>query len=237
MELLDVNKEPCRISFNSEVKNMEFFEIIGNMDLSVYNDPEKRDAILLSIGKELLKNQSILDNEKFAKKSEESRVLTQEEIDALLTAIDPDYYWNTNNATNGAIKNYYATIENNVSYLIKKYNINKFLIKNLSKNHDAIEIKVKFKSLMDFSAKLSKANRVLKRTHNIDFKLQGLMMELTVITGIHINNYSMIERNTFLLSGKNRIDDIPNYKVPKTPEEIKKEVDNYWEYIFGVLFR
>jgi hypothetical protein len=88
MELLDVNKEPCRLSFNSEVKNMEFFEIIGDMDLGVYKDPKKRDAILLSIGKELFKNQSILGNEKFAKKPEESRVLSQEEINTLLTAIN-----------------------------------------------------------------------------------------------------------------------------------------------------
>jgi elongation factor P hydroxylase len=44
-------------------------------------------------------------------------------------------------------------------------------------------------------------------------------------------------RLSFNSEVKNRIDDIPNYKVPKTPEEIKKEVDNYWEYIFEVLFR
>jgi hypothetical protein len=93
MELLDVNKEPGRLSFNNEAKNIEFFEIIGEMDLCVYTDPKRRDDILLNIGKELLKKQTVLENNQGniylnpTGKSATSVVLSKEEIDALLTPI------------------------------------------------------------------------------------------------------------------------------------------------------
>jgi hypothetical protein len=185
---------------------------------------------------------------------------------------------------NDTIKRYFATIEVNISYIMKKYDINTFLIKSLSKklsenrddiifqhcsildndslkqqnathfsrlvreptrlsNKSDIEIKIKFKNnivLNKYSIKhINEDDAWAKLLFSLSchsvHKVQDLMTELTVITGININTSALIDKNTFWLLGKGRIDYVPNYKVPKAPGEIEKEVNNFMEYVIKQL--
>jgi flagellar biosynthesis regulator FlbT len=80
-----------KLIFKKEVKNIEFFELIGDMNLNVYTHPEMREKSLLKIGKKLLKNHTWKNNKIFRKKIErEIEVLSQDEIDMLLTSIIED---------------------------------------------------------------------------------------------------------------------------------------------------
>jgi hypothetical protein len=71
MELLDCHKENSRLSFNNEVKNLEFVEIIGDMDINAYTNPKTREQHLLDIGKKLLVNIIYKENKKTLIESKE----------------------------------------------------------------------------------------------------------------------------------------------------------------------
>jgi hypothetical protein len=54
MELLELNQKKSKLLFKNEVQNLEFNELIGNMDISAYTNPKIREKYLLEIGKKLL---------------------------------------------------------------------------------------------------------------------------------------------------------------------------------------
>jgi hypothetical protein len=88
VELLDKNKNA--LSFYREALNIEFAEIIGNMDASCCIGSKKRDEILVKMGKELLKEYIKNENRKKFSLSIRKRpnVLSEKEIDELLTVVD-----------------------------------------------------------------------------------------------------------------------------------------------------
>jgi hypothetical protein len=106
MDLLDFYNGNSKLSFENEVQNLEFIQIIGDMDISVYTNPQIREKHLLDIGKKLLvniilkDNRNIIDNEKsvLIKKNnifririiQEMKLLSQKEINDLLMTVD-DY--------------------------------------------------------------------------------------------------------------------------------------------------
>jgi hypothetical protein len=55
MELLERNKEASKLSFRKEIRNLEFSEMIGNMNRFFCIDFKKRDRVLVKIGKKLFK--------------------------------------------------------------------------------------------------------------------------------------------------------------------------------------
>jgi hypothetical protein len=53
--LLEIKEMPNKLSFIKEVKNLEFFDMIRDMDTFLCNNPNKRDKILKKIGKKLFR--------------------------------------------------------------------------------------------------------------------------------------------------------------------------------------
>jgi hypothetical protein len=51
MELLDFYNGNSRLSFNNEVKDFEFIQILGDMGYNAYTNPEVREEHLSEIGK------------------------------------------------------------------------------------------------------------------------------------------------------------------------------------------
>jgi len=88
VELPDNKKNA--LSFYKEALNIEFTEIIGEMDTSCCIGSKKRDEILAKMGKELLKK--YIKNEKRKKFSiriyRRPYPLSEREIDGLLTSVD-----------------------------------------------------------------------------------------------------------------------------------------------------
>ena len=89
-EQLELNRVLCKLSFEKKVENVEFVEILGNMDIYHCNDPQTRGKILENIGKGLFKkrHQPVRGNTNFHKTESGTEKLTLEEIDLLLTSIN-----------------------------------------------------------------------------------------------------------------------------------------------------
>ena len=64
-ELLEYNSNAGNICFKNQVENIEFFEMIGNMDIYLCNNPKERDIKLHEIGINLF-----LDNPEYKKEKE-----------------------------------------------------------------------------------------------------------------------------------------------------------------------
>ena len=87
--LLEQNKDPAKVTFEKEVKLIEFTETIDNMDSNLNYDQKKRDIFLFKHGKKLFKRFKLRKTKKrniFFQL--EPRILTQAEIDELLTAVE-----------------------------------------------------------------------------------------------------------------------------------------------------
>jgi len=91
LELLDSNKKEGALSFYKEAQNIEFTQIIGKMDLNCRINSKLRDEILVKLGKRLFKNHPLnksKDKIFSIRIVKRPIVLSQQEIDALLTAVD-----------------------------------------------------------------------------------------------------------------------------------------------------
>jgi len=88
VKLLELYKNKNSLSFCKEALNIEFTEIIGNMDSSCCIGSKKRDGILVKMGEKLLKK--YIKNGKRKKFSihfnKWTKPLSEEEIDELLTS-------------------------------------------------------------------------------------------------------------------------------------------------------
>jgi hypothetical protein len=87
--LLEQNKDPAKVTFEKEVKLIEFTETINDMDSNLNYDQKKRDIFLFKHGKKLFKRFKLRKTKKrniYFKL--EPRILTQAEIDELLTAVE-----------------------------------------------------------------------------------------------------------------------------------------------------
>ena len=78
--------------FNNEVNSLEFVQIIGDMNITHLKDYKKRDLFLRKLGKKLLKkfkqNKPRKTNKLYIEIRHETRILSTEEIDSLLTVVD-----------------------------------------------------------------------------------------------------------------------------------------------------
>jgi hypothetical protein len=90
VELLELDKNKNALSFCKEALNIEFTEVIGNMDTLCCISSKKRDEILRKMGKELLKKYIKYEKrKKFGISINKwTKVLSQKEIDELLTVVD-----------------------------------------------------------------------------------------------------------------------------------------------------
>ena len=87
--LLEQNKDPAKVTFEKEVKLIEFTEKIDNMDSNLNYDQKKRDIFLLKHGKKLFKRFKLRKTKKRNIYFQlEPRILTQAEIDELLFAVE-----------------------------------------------------------------------------------------------------------------------------------------------------
>jgi hypothetical protein len=89
VKLLELDKNKNAFSFCKEALNLEFTEIIGNMDSSCCIGSKKRDEILVKIGEESLKEYKKIEKRKKFSINIRMRpnVLSQKEIDKLLTTV------------------------------------------------------------------------------------------------------------------------------------------------------
>jgi hypothetical protein len=90
-DLIEQNKEANGLSFQGEIKELEFTENIGGMDKNICVDKDKRDKELINIGKKLFKRPLVRLNKIFKIMIlNNAKFLSQEEIDGLLTANNRD---------------------------------------------------------------------------------------------------------------------------------------------------
>jgi len=91
---LELNKNTGNSTFNNEVQSLEFVQKIGNKEF--LTDYKKRDSFLMKLGKQLFrkfKNKKPENKHKLSIKiKREVRVLSQKEIDYLLTSVDIETY-------------------------------------------------------------------------------------------------------------------------------------------------
>jgi len=91
---LELNKNTGNSTFNNEVQSLEFVQKIGNKEF--LTDYKKRDSFLMKLGRQLLrkfKNKKPENKNKLCiKLKREVRVLSQKEIDYLLTSVDIETY-------------------------------------------------------------------------------------------------------------------------------------------------
>jgi len=90
---LEQNKNIGNTVFNDEVKSYEFVQKIGDMDITHLKDYKKRDLFLKKHGKKLLgkfknKKPNINKNKFSIRIKHETRILSMEDIDNLLTTVD-----------------------------------------------------------------------------------------------------------------------------------------------------
>jgi hypothetical protein len=88
---LEQNKNISNAIFNNEVNSYEFVQKIGDMDITHLKDYKKRDLFLMKHGKKLLrkfKNKKPNKNKISIEIRQETRILSMEEIDSLLTTVD-----------------------------------------------------------------------------------------------------------------------------------------------------
>jgi len=87
---LEQNKNTGDSSFNNEVNSLEFVQKIGDMEFN--KDYKKRDLFLKKLGEKLFKKLKKRKQRKTNKLNieirRETRILTQEDIDNLLIAVD-----------------------------------------------------------------------------------------------------------------------------------------------------
>jgi hypothetical protein len=90
VKLLEPDKNKNALSFSEEALNIEFTQIIGNMDASCCIGSKKRDEVLAKMGKELLKEYIRYEKRKKFSISIRKRpnILSQKEIDELLSPVD-----------------------------------------------------------------------------------------------------------------------------------------------------
>jgi len=135
MELLDNKKNA--LSFCKEALNIEFTEIIGNMDTTCSISSKKRDEILAKMGKKLLKKYIKFEKRKKFSISIRKRpnVLSQKEIDELLSPVDarriPRILYKLKHTFN-FIKNYWWEIK--IWYKNKSYEIGIFKKKKIDEH-------------------------------------------------------------------------------------------------------
>jgi hypothetical protein len=92
--LLEQNRS-TKISFEKEVKSIEFTETIANMDSTLNMDPKKRDIYLHKHGKELFEKYPLCNDKYPSLNIRHEGQLSQDEIESLLTPIVPvdDYHY------------------------------------------------------------------------------------------------------------------------------------------------
>jgi hypothetical protein len=100
LELIELKKVPCNMIFKEEIKLLEFIEMIGDMNIDICINSNERDKKLIEIGKKNSKEHPVQKKMKNNKKryrclfhesiNFETKVLSQEEIDQLLTPINND---------------------------------------------------------------------------------------------------------------------------------------------------
>jgi len=125
--LLVQKKEHAKMSFEKEALSIEFTEIIGDMDMTINYDQKKRDEFLQKYGKKLLKKiplRKIKERNKYIEFRHETRILSQKEIDELLTA--------TISLT--PLKKVIDDLKWKLKWKIKKLREWKLIIKNIRKN-------------------------------------------------------------------------------------------------------
>jgi hypothetical protein len=90
---LEQNKNVSNLVFYNEVISLEFVQIIGDMDITHLIDYKKRDLFLKKHGKRLFREIKARKQKKpkklFIEIRHETKILTEEEIDSLLIAVDP----------------------------------------------------------------------------------------------------------------------------------------------------
>jgi hypothetical protein len=82
--LLEKNINVSKLSFNKEVNLLEFVEIIDNMDIAHLIDCKKRDILLKKRGKQLFKKHPQRKHKIYLEIRHETRVCSQAKIDSLL---------------------------------------------------------------------------------------------------------------------------------------------------------
>jgi len=91
---LELNKNTGNSTFNNEVQSLEFVQKIGNKEF--LTDYKKRDSFLWKLGKQLFrkfKNKKPKNKNKLSiRLKREVRVLSQKDIDNLLTAVNPSKF-------------------------------------------------------------------------------------------------------------------------------------------------
>jgi len=95
MELLDSTKERTALSFQREAQNIEFNQIIGEMDANCHTNSKKRDEILANLGKRLFKKHPLVKsrNTIFSIRIiKRTRILSQKEIDSLLLSVKSNIF-------------------------------------------------------------------------------------------------------------------------------------------------
>jgi len=143
--LLVQKKEHAKMSFEKEAISIEFTEIIGDMDIDINYDQKKRDEFLRKHGKKLLKQiplRKIKGRNKYIEFRHETKILSQKEIDELLTA--------TISLT--PLKKVIDDLKWKLKWKIKKLREWKLIIKNTRKN---IEYKISLNGIewVDFNIK------------------------------------------------------------------------------------
>ena len=110
---LEINMEPCKLYYEKKVENIEFVEMLGDMDIYLCNDPQTRDKMLENIGKELFKkrHQPVRGNTNFHKTESGTEKLTLEEIDLLLSSINGERGENVEVLSQEEIKQLLTAIE------------------------------------------------------------------------------------------------------------------------------
>jgi len=88
-----MNNNINNLVFYNEVNSLEFVQIIRDMDITYLIDYKKRDLFLKKHGKQLFKNIKERKQRKpkklFFEIRHETKILTEEEIDSLLTEVYP----------------------------------------------------------------------------------------------------------------------------------------------------
>jgi hypothetical protein len=94
MNLLSYHKAKNSLSFKKEVQNLEFIDLIGNMEKKAFTEPAIREKYLLDIGKKLFTKKKLKKNVFLQiKLKRKTRLLSQNDIDNLLFTDDEYKKW------------------------------------------------------------------------------------------------------------------------------------------------